>query len=474
MLHVLNRSLKFARLAFFPKRYVWECPYPIKPPNGRYKDPLDVNIKDNLPDEYWVESEPRPRPNSSKLVKVVQELQEYNDEWKVRELPIKFQEFVLQTKMLAEDAVRIEERNKIETNTGHFKHHDRWFLLPKPEKGPKSPLVPYYPDPSQPAYEEINLYKRQERLRIDHNYNFEQYRNYTQLLSQKQKEDAQNVLEHRKLMKYLKKTETKQADSYLKRIDMHRGVLRENPEDADLDISDVKLPKQKKPKKTINERRKGDLKTYSAWRNFERDVLLFRKTKRCHAVLELVPALLIKAFGFPEIDNCQEDISGQYIFEDVNHDIFVLYEFKQTTLFHGDNFPLKSYYELNEKRSKLRKEEILKKTIWPDPSVFWSTEYPKEFRLIYPPYADYRLFRQFLESKIEQAKNDKESYKDKLIKKFGPLALFDNYDEKYKINTEYTVYKHDYKKFLTKDELKDYDFSDLPEISIFYIILMEF
>ena len=68
---------------------------------------------------------------------------------------------------------------------------------------------------------------------------------------------------------------------------------------------------------------------------------------------------------------------------------------------------------------------------------------------------------------MEEAKNDKETKLEKLIKQYGPLKNFNNFEEKNnELNKEYTVYRHDYRMFLTEEELKDRDLSDLPELSI--------
>ena len=44
----------------------------------------------------------------------------------------------------------------------------------------------------------------------------------------------------------------------------------------------------------------------------------------------------------------QPDVSGEYVFEDTNLDMFVLYDFQLTTLYHGENMPIKTYYDVRK------------------------------------------------------------------------------------------------------------------------------
>jgi hypothetical protein len=107
---------------------------------------------------------------------------------------------------------------------------------------------------------------------------------------------------------------------------------------------------------------------------------------------------------------------------------------------------------------------------WPAPEDFWVSEGLEEFRLIAPKYADLRLFRQWLDNTLKEVENNEESYEEMLMKKYGPFNYYDNYEENYELNKEISVLKHDYRSFLTKEELKTADLSDLKEISIVFSV----
>ena len=113
----------------------------------------------------------------------------------------------------------------------------------------------------------------------------------------------------------------------------------------------------------------------------------------------------------------------------------------------------------------MRKRELLKVKNWPSPEKFWTSEGKEEFRLVTPKYSDLRLFRQWLTNKLKEAEESEESYEEMLMKKYGPFNYYDNYEENYELNNEYSILKHDYKSFLTKEELKTADLSVLKEIS---------
>ena len=48
----------------------------------------------------------------------------------------------------------------------------------------------------------------------------------------------------------------------------------------------------------------------------------------------------------PTIGSQGEDVTGEYTFEDNNLDMFAIYDYRQTTLYHGANIPDQSYYQV--------------------------------------------------------------------------------------------------------------------------------
>lgn len=48
---------------------------------------------------------------------------------------------------------------------------------------------------------------------------------------------------------------------------------------------------------------------------------------------------------------------------------------------------------------------------------------------------------------MEEAKKDTLSFDEKVIQKFGPVDLYNDYDKKYELDTNYTVFKYSRKDF---------------------------
>lgn len=318
----------------------------LKPPNGRFKDPMDIGIKADLPDYFWEEGEPVPLKTTDVMKKTIELFEKYTDDWKFRQLPMRYQDFIVRSIMLYDQAKQAETQILMEANAGPYKHYNRMFLQPKTRRLPKSPPLALFPDPAQPGYEDVNYHSKQERLVIEHNYNYEQFRDYTKLLKKRQNEDEKEQLEERKLMKYVRTVKNSETDGYLKRHHMTRSGMLVDPRDKDLDTSNVKVPGKRKPKKTINQFRAGTLDKYDAWRSTDRNLYQMGREEDCTVKLQLIPHLLVKAFGWPSMDSPEKYVSGEYVFEDTNLDLFVIYEFNQTTLSRNERIPIKGIYKV--------------------------------------------------------------------------------------------------------------------------------
>lgn len=48
---------------------------------------------------------------------------------------------------------------------------------------------------------------------------------------------------------------------------------------------------------------------------------------------------------------------------------------------------------------------------------------------------------------MEEAKTDQLSYDQKIVNEFGPVDLYSNFDKKYEVDTNYTVFKYSRKDF---------------------------
>lgn len=156
---------------------------------------------------------------------------------------------------------------------------------------------------------------------------------------------------------------------------------------------DFKMRALKKEKrKTIRTKVNLNLVGYDAWRSPDR--MLIQSSPNSHAVCKILvpPALLKKAFGSPDFSRIGFNGSGCFDFEDTNLDLYRLYDYKKTDLYHGLNRE-DSYY-LNLKNMKKPIHKRLKK--WPSFEEFWSSSDPVEFRLLASKNSEWQKFRRWL------------------------------------------------------------------------------
>lgn len=87
----------------------------------------------------------------------------------------------------------------------------------------------------------------------------------------------------------------------------------------------------------IPKRSSKNLEKYDVWRCSDRSVLKGDGKHFAVAKLQIAPAHLVKLFGMPDMTEIFFHGSGQYSFEDNNLDMFCLFDYKQTDLYHGFN-----------------------------------------------------------------------------------------------------------------------------------------
>jgi hypothetical protein len=131
-------------------------------------------------------------------------------------------------------------------------------------------------------------------------------------------------------------------------------------------------------RKRILTKTNKSLAKYDAWRCFDRKVLKGDGKHYGVATITMAPAALVRTFGIPAMTQILAHGSGQYDFEDNNLDCYSLFDYKQTTLYHGLNHE-DEYYET---KVNLRKPLHKRKKAWPTIEEFWNDEEPKDFRLI--------------------------------------------------------------------------------------------
>lgn len=96
-------------------------------------------------------------------------------------------------------------------------------------------------------------------------------------------------------------------------------------------IEDISIKKDKRTRrKIIRVRTSKDLTNYDAWRVHDREIIKSGGKMMCTRRIMLVPALLVKAFGFPDDSRTGYDGTGEYDFEDNNLDVFNICDYRKT------------------------------------------------------------------------------------------------------------------------------------------------
>ena len=190
---------------------------------------------------------------------------------------------------------------------------------------------------------------------------------------------------------------------------------------------------------------------YDAWRIYDREMLKVSGKTACIRKIMVRPALLARAFGKPWETKIGFEGSGDYDFEDVNLDLFNLYDYKQTDFYWGPNRE-DAYYERDLKLAPHKRRRK-----WPTIEEFWGSMEPKEFKLACTEQADWRKFRLWLLREVEKAAEQKQSYYEQAVEKFDKeidICVGNEYSKKSPVNTNMAIYNYDYTYFMSADALK--------------------
>ncbi len=231
--------------------------------------------------------------------------------------------------------------------------------------------------------EEGDYFKRQPRVDIAKmNYNFEQYRRYTDDYKKAKQIDDANTLGFYKLVKYVKKNQANVTDPLVHKFavaDGFRADLINVPEEFEgVEFEEAPTFGRKVgQRKIIRKRTDKNLDSYDAWRCSDRQVLKGDGKHFAVAKLMISPASLVRTFGLPDMSEIFYQGTGQISFEDSNLDCFCLWDYRQTDLYHGYNRE-DSFY-LTE--ANLRKPMHKRKQKYPTIQEFWESEVPVEFKL---------------------------------------------------------------------------------------------
>ena len=242
--------------------------------------------------------------------------------------------------------------------------------------------------------------RRQPRIDPEElSYNFEQYSRYTNILAKAKKVDDERSRKFYQLVKYVKKNKDNETDALVYDFTVNKEFdpdLIDIPEEfQDLPIAGI-TPKDFKKKKTnkklIRTRKSSLMTNYDAWRVHDRETMAGGIKRKNVAKLLIAPKHLRHTFGIPDHPRDGIWCTGEYHFEDNNLDLYKLYDYKQTDLFHGLNRD--DEYYTTEKN--LRKPHHKRKRKWPTIEEFWDLEEPVVFKLAADSYADVPRFKRWM------------------------------------------------------------------------------
>lgn len=160
----------------------------------------------------------------------------------------------------------------------------------------------------------------------------------------------------------------------------------------------VKRGRTAPKRKRILTKSDKNLTGYDVWRSFDRQLVQLQANDPGCCKIMVPPALLKRAFGTPQWTEVGFAVSGFFDFEDTNLDLYRVFDYKKTDLYHG--LPREESFYTTEKN--MRRPEKRRKKAWPTQDEFWATETPIEFRVLCNDKADWRKFRKWLRRHLRQ------------------------------------------------------------------------
>lgn len=302
--------------------------------------------------------------------------------------------------------------------------------------------------------------KRQPRtnLRVK-NFNFEQFSEYASIYEDARAKDETRSRDFYKLVKYVIKNKDSGPGNLVVRDFMrkYRLDLIDIPEEfQELEVDDFNLKKSNRARsrKRVYTRSDKSLTGYDVWRCFDRNLICATGKEKAVCKLMIPPALLRRAFGFPDKTQIAFAGTGNFEFEDSNLDLYRIHDYKQTDFYHGLNRE-DSFY-LSEKN--LKKPDHKRSKKWPTIEEFWNCEEPRPFRLLASDHADWRKFKRWFRNHLNRIENTPEfDYDTEALAKFDSVLdiSLGDFDKKEEINTEMAIFKWSNQIYMTEKELKD-------------------
>ena len=225
----------------------------------------------------------------------------------------------------------------------------------------------------------------------------------------------------------------------------------------DLPIADLKpkdIARKKSNKKLIRTRTSKTMTNYDAWRCHDRAIFLVDHMHPVSAKFMVPPALLVRLFGIPDQPTYGIVSTGEYNFEDNNLDLYRLFDYKQTDLFHGLNRE-DDYYTTAR---NMRKPEHKRKRKQPSVEEFWTSDEPVVFKLHASEKSDVKRFKRWFRAQIRRGLTHSEDFTEKVMAKHGDKfdICLGGWEEKGVINTEMAAHKMVASDFMTEEEHKEY------------------
>jgi len=345
-------------------------------------------------------------------------------------------------KLEYEDNERIKERDK----DPRYQEHrliDRYMTNKQKEELERLEFLKR--NPPHPNRDSDDFKKKQPRLQLNYNYNFFQHKEFTKFFETQVEKDKKKDLLEKRLLKYLKNVEDKHTDKKLDEMFLKREEI---PDYEDVDITELLEQKDKKNTRLrIKTRSSSDTTNYDAWRVFDRGLIRYNDHELSKCTLRVSPVALKRAFGEPLPPRHGVNVTGEYDFEDLNLDTFLIFDYNQTLLSFGFNRE-DAYYEKQKKYRELHREKK-----WPSPDEFWNSTEIQVFKIDCSTYADWRKFRRWIIEKCDESA-DKIPYEEELDTKFGKPNLYDEYNKQYEINNDMTVFKYDFTYFMNEEDTK--------------------
>lgn len=259
--------------------------------------------------------------------------------------------------------------------------------------------------------------KSQPRFELKYSVNRQEHRDYLNLFAEVRKRDEQAIEAQKKKIKFIKEnpndSRARQAAANLKLV-----VPIDKLPDYNVNIEGYELPKKNKKLRVAN----NDLTDYTAWRCFDREFSWMGPDSVCESIkISLSPSELIRAFGPPSDENTDTKATGTYFFEDSNFDVFIIYDYKQTTEYHGHNLDDEEY----ENQQHLK--PVFRSKRWPTYPEFWASKEKYEFIITFSQYADKKKFKNWVRLEVARYRESAVSKEEELVKKFGDFDVYDDF-----------------------------------------------